>query len=213
MKILKNLFFGFLVSFLGSLPLGYLNIAGVAISKLGVLSLLWYLLGVVSVEAIVLYATIVFANLLSNNKKLMRVIDIFAVFFLLGLACLFHFSTHTVASQSSFIDNYINYSTFTIGVVLCGFNFLQIPFWLGWNLYLLNANQIILLSYYKFYYILGVVTGTFLGMFLIIKALHLLHSQYFSLSNAIIPVILPLFFIGLAVFQIIKVYRKYYKTS
>ena len=90
MSIFKNIFFGFLVSFLGSLPLGYLNIVGVAIlahSKWQ--SLVLYLLGVILVEVVVVYGTIFFVNQLVVNKKWMKNIDFFAIFFLLCLAVVF----------------------------------------------------------------------------------------------------------------------------
>jgi hypothetical protein len=43
MKAIKNIFIGFLVSFIGSIPLGYLNVIGFEIySKLGVSNLILF---------------------------------------------------------------------------------------------------------------------------------------------------------------------------
>ena len=73
MKALKNIVVGFLVSFIGSIPLGYLNIIGfVVYSKSGMNNLLLYLLGVITIEALVIYCTLLFADKLSKNKKLMN---------------------------------------------------------------------------------------------------------------------------------------------
>jgi len=73
MKALKNVVVGFLVSFIGSIPLGYLNIIGFEIyAKVHLQDLIGYLLGVVIVEAIVIYCTLVFANRLANNIKLIK---------------------------------------------------------------------------------------------------------------------------------------------
>lgn len=133
MKALKNIFFGFIVSFLGSLPLGYLNIIGVEVfSKLGINSLVLYLFGVILVEAIVIYFTVIFANQLAKNKKILKFIDFFAVFFFLLLAYLFYANSNQTTEEHNYLDDYVHYSPFLIGMVLCGLNFLQIPFgWVG----------------------------------------------------------------------------------
>ncbi len=213
MRILKNLFFGFLVSFLGSLPLGYLNIIGVEVyTNYFLESLIFYLIGVLCIEAVVIYFTIVFANQLITNKKWMKNIDFFAVVFLVGLSFLFFKGASPSIQQSDYIKDYIQYSTFVIGMVLCAFNFLQIPFWVGWNLFLLNANRIDLQGTLKLYYIVGTLVGTFFGMLLAIVVLSELSTVDFSFTRYILPVVVPVFFLVLAALQARKVYIKYIKT-
>lgn len=212
MITLKNIFFGFIVSFLGSLPLGYLNIVGVEIlSKLGLNQLIFYLLGVIVVEAIVIYFTVIFANQLAENRRLMKFIDFFAVFFLLLIALLFYTQSNQNTEEHNYLGEYVQYSTFLIGMVLCGLNFLQIPFWMGWNLYLINANHIVLAQKLKFYYISGTLLGTFFGMLAIIIVLNSLSQKIVDYSTYIIPLVIPLFFIALAVYQLNTVYKKYFK--
>lgn len=211
---LKNIFAGFLVSFLGSLPLGYLNIIGVEIfSKLGIKSLVSYLFGVISVEAVVIYFTVIFANQLAENKKLMKIIDYFAVFFFLILAYLFYAHSNQTTEEHNYLEDYVHYSPFLIGMVLCGLNFLQIPFWMGWNLYLINAKSISLIQKLKFYYIFGTLVGTFLGMLAAILLLDSLSQITISFSKYIIPIVIPLFFIALAIFQAYKVHKKYFRSK
>lgn len=211
MTILKNIFFGFIVSFLGSLPLGYLNIIGIEVlSELGVNAVVFYLLGVILVEAIVIYFTVMFTNQLAANKKLMKSIDFFAIIFLLLIAYLFYINSNQTVEGHNYLENYGLYSPFLIGMVLCGLNFLQIPFWMGWNLYLLNSKSISLERNFKFYYILGTLSGTFFGMLLVIILLDSLSQIILDYSKWIIPIVIPLFFVALSVFQGYKVYRKYY---
>lgn len=210
MKALKNIIVGIIISFLGSLPLGYLNIVGAEIfSKFGMYSLVFYLLGVIFIEAVVIYFTVIFSNQLANNKKLMKSIDFFAVFFLLLIAYLFFSYSGQTVQKQGYLEQYIQYSPFLIGFVLCGLNFLQIPFWMGWNLYLINANHIVLLGKLKFSYILGTLIGTFFGMLVAIVVLDSLSNITFSFSKYIMPIGIPLFFIALAFFQAFKVYKKY----
>lgn len=214
MKALKNSCVGFVVSFLGSLPLGYLNIIGVEIlSKLGLDKLISYLFGVIVTEAVVIYFAVVFANQLAENKKLMRFIDFFAVLFLLIIAYLFFAYANEPNPEHNYLEDYVQYSPFWIGMVLCGLNFLQIPFWMGWNLYLLNANHIVLTAKLKYYYILGTLVGTFFGMLAVIVLLDSLSQKILDYSQIIIPIVIPLFFVVLALFQALKVYRKYFRKE
>jgi len=214
MQSLKNIFFGFIVSFLGSLPLGYLNIVGVEIlSKWGINPLIFYLFGVIVVESVVIYFTVIFASQLAENSRLMKFIDFFAVFFLLLIAYLFYSQSNQSAQDHDYLEDYVQYSPFLIGMVLCGLNFLQIPFWLGWNLYLMNANYIVLGKKLKFHYVLGTLVGTFFGMISVIVLLESLSLKILDYSKVIMPIVIPLFFIGLAIFQMKKVYEKYFKTN
>lgn len=213
MKALKNIFIGFIISFLGSLPLGYLNIIGVDIlSKSGMNALVSYLLGVIVVEAIVIYLTVIFSNQLAENKKLMKAIDFFAVFFFLLIGYLFYANANQTTEGHNYLADYAHYSPFLIGVVLCGFNFLQIPFWMGWNLYLINANAISLAQKFKFYYVFGTLVGTFFGMLAVIILLDSLSQSSLSFSKYIMPIVIPLFFLVLAFIQMFKVYKKYFRV-
>jgi threonine/homoserine/homoserine lactone efflux protein len=214
MKSLKNIIVGFIVSFVGSLPLGYLNIIGVEVfSKFGINSLVSYLLGVIVIEAIVIYFTVIFSNQLMNNKKLMKSIDFFAVFFLLLLAYLFYAHSNQTVEEHNYLEDYVQYSPFLIGMVLCGLNFLQIPFWMAWNLYLMNANHISLKHKLKFHYIFGTLVGTFFGMLAVIVLLDSLSQNTIPFSEYIMPIGIPLFFVILAFFQTFKFYKKYLKKT
>ncbi|RDI58469.1 hypothetical protein [Flavobacterium glaciei] len=211
MKALKNIFVGFLVSFIGSIPLGYLNVIGFEIySRLGMNSLVFFLLGVIFVEMFVIYFTLIFAKQLVNNKKLMKFIDFFAVFFLLIIGFSFYASGNQTIEQQNVLDKYAMYSPFLIGVFLSAINFLQVPFWTGWNLYLVNGNYISIVNKLKLFYIAGTLIGTFMGMLSLVLILNTLDQNTTSFSKYVIPIVIPLFFVILAVVQMVKVYKKYY---
>lgn len=214
MTALKNIFVGLLVSFIGSIPLGYLNIIGFEIySKFGINSLIFYLLGVISVEVFVIYFTLIFARKLVNNKKLMKAIDYFAVLFLFILAYSFYAHSNQTAAKQNDLSKYIMYSPYLIGVLLNCVNFLQFPFWTGWNLYLMNGNYITIENKLKYYYVIGTALGTFLGMLALVLILNSLSQSTTFFSKYVIPVIIPLFFIVLAFIQMYKVYKKYFKRD
>jgi hypothetical protein len=210
MKVIKNILVGFLVSFLGSIPLGYLNIIGFQIyTEFGIENLVLYLLGVVFVEAFVIYFTLIFANRLVNNVKLMRVIDVFAIFFLLFLAYSFYSYSNQTAASPNYLKKYVIYSPFLIGLLLSSINFLQLPFWTGWNVYLINGNYIKTTKALKFYYVGGTLAGTFAGMMGFVFFLHTIAQSGAHISKYLFAIIIPLFFIVLACLQGYKVFKKY----
>ncbi len=214
MKAVKNVFVGFLVSFIGSIPLGYLNVIGFEMyAKLGLNSLILFLLGVVFVEMFVIYFTLLFANQLVNNKKLMKIIDFFAIFFLFIIAYSFYASSSQTIVEQGILEKYATYSPFLIGLFFSAINFLQLPFWTGWNLYLMNGNYISVVGKFKLFYIAGTLIGTFLGMLSLVLILNVLAQNTTSFSKYLIPIIIPLFFVVLAFLQVVKVYKKYYTNQ
>jgi len=210
LKTIKNITVGFVVSYLGSIPLGYLNVVGLEIySKSGFSNLTLFLFGVVFIEAFVIYFTLIFANRLVNNIKLMRVIDIFGVFFLLFLAYSFYSYSNQTAASPNYLEKYMIYSPFLVGLLLSGINFMQVPFWTGWNLYLINGNYITTTSALKFYYVAGTLLGTFAGMMGFVFFLHTIAQNGARFSKYLFAIIIPLFFIVLACLQGYKVFKKY----
>lgn len=198
---------GFLVSFVGSIPLGYLNLVGYQIYlKTNVLQLSYYLLGVVLVESIVVYATLHFAHRLNLNEKWKRWISIFSIFFLLILAYYFYSSNLKVDNNHTQFEDLIKYPTILIGLFLSSTNFAQFPFWMSWNLYLVNGNYIYKEGNLNWFYIVGTFFGTFTGMLTLILGIvkisnsGIIHQS--TISNSI-----PLVFIGLAIFQVFQLIR------
>ena len=214
MKIIKNISIGFLVSFIGSIPLGYLNLVGLEIySGSGLHDLVFFLFGVIFVESFVIYFTLLFAKQLIKNHKLMKIIDFFAIGFMFVLAFLFYSSFNQVTKSNDDLRQYLIYSPFFIGVLLNCFNFLQLPFWTSWNLYLLNGGYITVEKKLKYYYIAGTLIGIFLGMFSLIVLLKTFFEKNYQFSKYVMPVFIPLFFVVLGSIQVFKVYKKYFKSA
>lgn len=211
---LQNISVGFAISFIGSIPLGYLNLAGLEIySGSGLHHLIFFLLGVIFVEMFVIYFTLLFAKQLVKNKKLMKVIDLFAVLFMFVLAYLFYSNSNATSGSNNNLKPYLMYSPFVIGVLLNCFNFLQLPFWTSWNLYLINAKYITTEKMLKYYYIAGTLAGVFLGMLSLIVTLQAIFQKTNAFSKYIMPVFIPLFFIVMGSIQVFKVYKKYFKST
>jgi len=211
MQIIKNIFVGFLVSFIGSIPLGYLNVVGYDIYRnSGLYPTIHYLLGVIIIEFFVIFCTLVFAKKLTSNLKLIRFIEAFSVIFMFVLAYVFFSSGHSEQLNSTISSN-VSQHFLLAGILLSSTNFIQIPFWLSWNLYLLNGNHIEVSNYRKYFYVFGTVTGTFFGMLVLILSLNFLTLQTDFLSKYLMRIIIPLVFVGLGILQGIKFYKKYSK--
>ncbi|MGV1012206.1 MAG: hypothetical protein ACOYBS_07125 [Flavobacterium sp.] len=212
MQILKNILVGFLISFIGSIPLGYLNVVGFEVyTKFGIEETVFYLLGVISIEFFVIYFTLIFANKLIENTKLLKFIEGFSVLFMFILAYIFYSSSTKEVQNHTVLEKYIDFSPFVVGLILSCLNFIQIPFWTSWNLYLLNGKYIEISKSKKYFYVFGTVFGTFTGMLVLILSLHFVANQTDFLANYLMKFIIPLVFIGLGAFQGYKFYKKYNK--
>ena len=208
MQNLKNILAGFVLSFIGSIPLGYLNVVGFQIyEKSGVQPTIYFLLGVIYIEFLVINFTLIFAKKLAENKKLTKYIEVFSVVFMFLLAAVFYFGSNTKIDYATSF----RYMPFVLGLVLSSLNFIQIPFWTGWNLYLLNQNYIEISNYKKYFYLLGTVMGTFFGMLGLILSLNYFASNVEFLSKYLIKFIIPAVFLGLGFFQGYKFYQKYFR--
>ncbi|MFY0482697.1 hypothetical protein ACI6PS_08825 [Flavobacterium sp. PLA-1-15] len=211
MKALKNIFVGFVVSFLGSLPLGYLNVIGLEVySRTNMDNLILYLLGVITIEAIVIYCTLLFADKLSRKKKLMKFIDFFSIIFMLVLAYIFHSQSKSEGSSEDQVSEYIAYSGYLIGIIFSCLNFMQIPFWLGWNVYVVNAKYITLGKKLNLIYLAGTLIGSFCGILTVVMVLNMVSEGTGTLSKYLMSHIIPLFFVGMAIYQSYKFYKKYF---
>lgn len=211
MKALRHIAVGFLVSFIGSVPLGYLNVVGLEIYKNGLAPTAWYLLGVVSIEIFVIYFTLIFVNMLMRRKKLMRFIEGFTPLFLFALALIFYLNSASGPNgDESRIAIPRGYSYYLIGVGLSCINFMQIPFWTGWNLFLLNKNYVSAAGSNKYFFVAGTAFGTFFGMLAFILSINKLALMFFTGS---IMQLVAMVFLVMAIFSTWKYYRKYHAAK
>lgn len=210
MKALQNIVVGFLVSFVGSIPLGYLNVVGFQIyKKSNINQLVLYLLGVVIIEGFVIYGTLLFAKKLSENEKLLKIISFTSIVFMFVLAIVFYvqMGDHDSSIQK---NTPLQYAPFVMGLVLSALNFVQIPFWIGWNLYLVNNKYIFTEKQLKAFYTFGTLVGTFCGMLGFVLLLQFLTNDNKNISANIISMGIPLFFLIMTVVQAVKFWKKYY---
>ncbi|KAF2517564.1 hypothetical protein E0W68_11395 [Flavobacterium salilacus subsp. salilacus] len=201
---------GFAISFIGSLPLGYLNIIGYTIfSNYGLTKLIYFLLGIITTEIVVIYFTLTFAEKISENKKLLKTIQQLSILFLFILSITITIQTLKTENTGN-ITNYINNNFYINGLLLNCLNLMQIPFWAGWSIYLMSNNLISTKKYNKIFYLISTLIGTLAGMITFIKALTKLANNITLFKNSI-NYILLLTFITLLIIQVLKYYKIHLK--
>ena len=163
MPLIKVFFWGMIVSFLGSLPLGTLNVAAMQISvQENVRNAILFSLGSLSVEMIYVRISLVGINWVRKQKKLFRWMEWITVAIVLALAIgSFAAAMQTHHAKNVMLNNNIN--RYLLGVMLSAINPVQIPFWFGWSTVLFTKN--ILKPKNSFYnlYIVGIGLGTLMG--------------------------------------------------
>lgn len=213
MKFLKNILVGFAVSFIGSIPLGYLNLFGYQIFTTSNFNQLnFYLLGVLFVEAIVIYTTLKLSTKVSMNPKWKNYISIFSFIFLLIIAILTYNSTSNESNSLEKYNSYLSYSAIISGIILSSLNFAQIPFWMSWNLYLTNENYIISKGKLGLVYVLGTIIGTYFGMLAIIFSIQAAKDKEY-ISPQFFSKYIWVIFLVLAIFQLFQIVRNNMKSK
>jgi len=167
--VLKITFAGLVISFLGSLPLGTMNIAATQIAiNQGTHAGLIYALGSMGVELIVVRIILVAMDWLSKRHKVFQVLELFTTALVFALAIA---SFIAAFKGKSFSDTVLLTSTFNpfwSGVLISASNPLHIPFWMGWTTVLLNKNILVNDARNYNWYLTGIGMGTMLGFMVFI---------------------------------------------
>lgn len=163
MRLAKVFFWGMLVSFLGSLPLGTLNVAAMQISvQENVSNAIFFSLGSLLTEMIYVRASLVGINWIRKQKVLFKWMEWITLGIVAALATgSFIAATHEHHAKNVILNNDMH--RFFLGLLLSSISPMQIPFWFGWSTVLFSKN--ILQPKNSFYnlYIIGIGLGTLMG--------------------------------------------------
>jgi threonine/homoserine/homoserine lactone efflux protein len=163
MGLVKVFFWGMMVSFLGSLPLGTLNVAAMQISvQESIMNAVYFSLGSLLTEMIYVRISLVGINWIRKQKVLLRWMEWITLAIVLALASgSFIAAMHEHHAKNIMLNN--NMNRFLLGFLLSSITPMQIPFWFGWSTVLFSKK--ILQPKNSFYnlYIVGIGIGTFMG--------------------------------------------------
>jgi len=162
-SLVRIFFTGMLVSFLGSLPLGTLNIAAMQIAITdGVAAAMFFSMGSLLVEVIYVRLSLVAMDWVRRQEKLLRALEWVTLVIVLALAA----SSFYAALNPKVNENVILSSTlprWLLGIVMSAVNPVQIPFWFGWSTILFTKKILQPRKDHYNTYILGIGLGTFAG--------------------------------------------------
>lgn len=161
--LIRIFFMGMLVSFLGSLPLGTLNIAAmqIAITE-SIRNAVLFSLGSLTAEMIYVRLSLVAMDWVRRQEKIFKMLEWATLLIIVALAV----SSFAAALNPTHHKNVIlnnNLPSYLLGLVMSAVNPVQIPFWFGWSTVLFTKKILQPNASYYNLYIVGIGIGTLLG--------------------------------------------------
>lgn len=163
MRLTKIYFTGLFISFLGTLPLGTLNISAmqIAVSD-GILPAFYFAFGVLWVEMVYVRISLVAMEWVRHQKKLFLILEWVTLSIIIALAIAsFYAASHPTLTKNPILSNTIH--RFWLGTIMSALNPVQIPFWFGWSTVLFTRKVLLPINKHFNMYIAGIGTGTLVG--------------------------------------------------
>ena len=163
MQLVRIFFSGLLISFLGALPLGTLNIAAMQISASeGMQDAIYFSLGALLVEMVYVRISLVAMDWVRRRRQLFKWLEWISILIIFALS-ITSFVASTKHSGGKNIILSSGLPKFLLGATMSAVNPVQIPFWFGWST-VLFAKKILLPGNRDYnFYIAGIGLGTFIG--------------------------------------------------
>lgn len=163
-KIVKVFCWGLMISFLGSLPLGTLNIAAMQIGiQESIHEAIYFSLGSLLVEMVYVRLSLVGIDWVRKQARLMKIMEWITLFIIVALAVGSFIAAAKGGGNAKNVMLNNNLHRFFLGMVMCAINPVQIPFWFGWSTVLLNKNILQPVRSQYNIYIFGIGLGTLMG--------------------------------------------------
>lgn len=161
--LIRIFFTGMLVSFLGSLPLGTLNIAVMQISITeGIAAAFLFSAGSLLVEIVYVRLSLVAMDWVRKQEKLFRILEWITLAIVTALAVTsFYSALHPSVEKNVILNS--NLPRFVLGLVMSAVNPVQIPFWFGWSTVLFTKKVLLPRNDHYNTYIAGIGLGTCIG--------------------------------------------------
>jgi threonine/homoserine/homoserine lactone efflux protein len=154
---------GMFISFLGTLPMGTLNISAMQISiSDGFKPALLFSIGALLVEVVYVRLTLVAMSWFRQHTKLLKTMEWITLVIIIALAISsFYTATHPSVRANPILSNTLH--RFWLGAGMSAVNPLQIPFWFGWSTVLTTRNVLRKENNQYIPYIAGIGLGTLIG--------------------------------------------------
>lgn len=162
--LLRVFFWGMLISFLGTLPMGTLNVTAMQIGiQENIENALLFALGSLTVEMIYVRISLVGIDWVSRQAKLMRAMQwiMLAIIISLAVGSIMAALHPSDAAKNIVLQNKLHRTL--LGMLMCAINPVQIPFWFGWSAVLFSKKILQPVAAQYNSYIVGIGIGTLMG--------------------------------------------------
>jgi threonine/homoserine/homoserine lactone efflux protein len=163
-KLIRIFGWGTMISFLGSLPLGTLNVAAMQLGiQEGVRSALLFSLGSMLVEMIYVRISLIGIDWIRKQERLMKAMEwiTFGIVVALAIGSFVAASKGDGSAKNPVLDNNIN--RFLLGAIGCAVNPIVIVFWFGWSTVLFTKKILLPINSQYNSYVVGVGIGALAG--------------------------------------------------
>src|SRR5688500_12051292 len=162
-KLIRILLTGLFISFLGSLPLGSLNIAAMQIAITdGMLPALLFSLGSLTAEVIYVRISLIAMDWVRKQKLFFKILEWVTLLIVVALTISsFYAALHPEVKKNVILSS--NVPRFWLGLFMSALNPVQIPFWFGWSTVLFSKKILEPKNTHYNIYIIGIGLGTLLG--------------------------------------------------
>src|SRR5689334_3013067 len=198
---------GLLISFLGSLPLGTLNVAAMQIGITdGYTAAILFSLRSLLVEMIYVRVSLVGMDWIRKQEKIFKILEWVTLAIVLALAVSsFHAALHPKVGKNIILSSTL--PRFVLGATMCAINPVQIPFWFGWSTVLYTKKVLLPKNSHYNLYILGIGIGTLFGNFVFIFGGRLI-AQKINANEGVLNWVIGGIFALTAVIQLWKILKK-----
>ncbi len=206
-KIVKIFLWGLMISFLGSLPLGTLNVAAMQIGiQEGVKSALMFSLGSMVVEMIYVRISLIGIDWIRKQEKLMKIMEwvTFGIVVSLAIGSFMAAVKGGENARNPILDNGMN--RFLLGALGCAINPIVVIFWFGWSTVLFTKKILEPVNAQYNSYIVGIGIGAIIGNCVFIFGGKFLYNKI-SNAQAYMNWFIGGIFALTALIQLIKILR------
>lgn len=163
-KLLKVFCWGLVISFLGSLPLGTLNVAAMQIGiQESIKEAIYFSFGSLLVEMFYVRISLIGVDWIRKQERIMKLMEWLTLLIILALAAGSFWAAASKGDDAKNVFLQNNMHRFLLAMFMSAVNPVQIPFWFGWSTILFNKKILEPVKSQYNIYIVGIGLGTLMG--------------------------------------------------
>jgi len=197
--------FGFLVSFLGQLPLGNMSFTATQVGLQESISKAWqFAIGVAIIEMVYLRLALTGMDWVVQHRRVYLGLGWLTVllFLVLGMMAIISAKKQTTESKALVLNNKLN--RFVLGLSMSALNPVQIPFWVLWTSVMIQTKRLAVTSIDFNLFTIGAGNGTIAGLAVYIHGGKWL-VQKIKASNKSLNITMGIVFLLTALLQLYRI--------